>query len=101
MSKKDEELREMLHKYRKQARELLAIIEESKRKDRERADAQAKAEARQRVAQRAHRDGTVVPVRQGKSTARAAIFYPSVAPGDVATTNIPTMTRVRVSFPKD
>ena len=100
MGKKDDEMREMLHKYRKQAQELLATIEESKRKDRERADAQAKAEARQRVAQRAHKDGTKLPVRQGKSKARAAIFYPSVAPGDVATTNIPTMTRVRISFPK-
>lgn len=101
MGKKEDALREMLHKYRKQAQELLAIVEESKRKDREREDAQAKAEARERQAARAHKDGTVVPVRQGKSKARSAIFYPSVAPGDVATTNIPTMTRVRVSFPKD
>lgn len=100
MSKKDDEMREMLHKYRKQARELLAIIEESKRKDRERADAQAKAEARQRVAQRAHRDGTVVPVRQGKSSARAHVLFAGQAPGDTAMKNIPQMVRMRVSFSK-
>lgn len=63
--------------------------------------AQEAREAKARIARAAHRDGTAVPVRQGKSSARSAIFYPSVAPGDVATTNIPTMTRVRISFPKD
>lgn len=101
MCKKDDEMREMLHKYRKQAQELLAVIEESKRKDRERLDAQAKAESRQRVAAQSHRDGTQLPVRQGKSSARAHVLFAGRAPGDTAMTNIPQLKRVRVTFPKD
>jgi len=83
----------------KEAQEQARILQH--RLDSAKAARSPAAEARERQAARAHKDGTVVPVRQGKSKARSAIFYPSVAPGNVAMKNIPTMTRVRVSFPKD
>lgn len=83
----------------KEAQEQARILQH--RLDSAKAARSPAAEARERQAARAHKDGTVVPVRQGKSKARSAIFYPSVSPGDVATTNIPQMVRVRVSFPKE
>lgn len=101
MSKQEDTLRELLHKYRKQAMELREEIARTRRIQQERADAQAKAEARQRGAAMAHKDGTKLPIRQGKSKARPAIFYAGTAAGDVAVTNIPQLVRVRVSFPKE
>lgn len=59
------------------------------------------AEAKARQAAMAHKEGTAIPVRQGKSKARPAIFYAGTAAGNVAVTNIPQLVRVRVSFPKD
>lgn len=101
MSKQEDTLRELLHKYRKEAMELREEIARTRRIQQERADAQAKAEARQRVAAQSHRDGTKLPVRQGKSSARAHVLFAGQAPGDTATTNVPQLRRVRVTFPKD
>jgi len=62
--------------------------------------AQEAREAKARIARQAHKDGTKLPVRQDKSSARAHTFFAGTKPGDVAMTNIPQMVRVRMSFSK-
>lgn len=63
--------------------------------------AQEARDAKARIARAAHRDGTKLPVRQGKSSARSHVLFAGQAPGDTAMTNIPQLKLVRVTFPKE
>lgn len=82
----------------KEAQEQARILQH--RLDSAKAARSPAAEARERQAAQAHKDGTKLPVRQGKSSARAHVLFAGQAPGDTAMTNIPVMTRVRVRFDK-